>query len=172
VQLKGVPGFIQVGSPPHIHHTQEETFYILQGEMEFVTNDITTRAPSGSLVRIPRGYWETTGTWGPEHARVLVLFASGGFEGFFEEVLGDNINFDLLLVSVSANTGSEVDTDALASKRARHVTDEAHGAVAAKLLQLLTSDASCQGEESPLAESRRAYYDRTSLSPDPSSCET
>ena len=98
MQLKGVPGFIQVGSPPHIHHPQEETFYVLQGEMEFVTNDITTRAPSGSLVRIPRGCCETTGTWGPEHARGLVLFASGGFEGFFEEVLGDNINFDLLLV--------------------------------------------------------------------------
>ena len=43
-----------------------------------------------------------------------MLFASGGFEGFFEEVLGDNINFDLLLVSVSAITVSEVDTDALA----------------------------------------------------------
>jgi len=27
----------QVGPPPHIHHTQEETFYILEGEMEFVT---------------------------------------------------------------------------------------------------------------------------------------
>ena len=86
MQLKGVPRFIQAGSLPHIHHTQEEIFYILQGEMEFVTNDITTGAPNGSLLRIPRGCCETTGTWGPEHARVLVLFASGGFEGFFEEV--------------------------------------------------------------------------------------
>ncbi len=76
----------QVGPPPHIHHTQEETFYILQGEMEFVTDGITTRATAGSLVRIPKGVLRDYRNVGLEPARVLVLFAPGGFEGFFEEV--------------------------------------------------------------------------------------
>src|SRR5215217_9133512 len=77
----------QVGPPTHIHHTQEETFYILEGEMEFVTDSaVTTRAIAGSLVRIPRGVLRDYRNVGPEPARVLVLFAPGGFEGFFEEV--------------------------------------------------------------------------------------
>src|SRR5919202_4865048 len=76
----------QVGPPPHIHHTQEETFYVLEGEMEFVTDGVTTRAAAGSLVRIPRGVLRDYRNMGSEPARVLVLYAPGGFEGFFEEV--------------------------------------------------------------------------------------
>jgi quercetin dioxygenase-like cupin family protein len=47
----------QVGPPPHIHHTQDETFYVLEGEMEFVTEGrTTTRATAGSFVLdLPRG---------------------------------------------------------------------------------------------------------------------
>jgi quercetin dioxygenase-like cupin family protein len=76
----------QVGPPPHIHHTQEEIFYVLQGEMEFVTDGTTTRATAGSVVRISRGVLRDYRNVGSEPARVLVLFAPGGFEGFFEEV--------------------------------------------------------------------------------------
>jgi len=76
----------QVGPPPHIHHTQEETFYVLEGEMEFVTDGVTTRTAGGSLVRIPRGVLRDYRNVGSELARVLVLYAPGGFEGFFEEV--------------------------------------------------------------------------------------
>ena len=76
----------QVGPPPHIHHTQEETFYVLEGKMEFVTDGVTTRAAAGSLVRIPRGVLRDYRNVGSEPARVLVLYAPGGFEGFFEEV--------------------------------------------------------------------------------------
>jgi quercetin dioxygenase-like cupin family protein len=72
----------QVGPPPHIHHTQEETFYVLEGEMEFITDGVTTRAVAGSLVRIPRGVLRDYRNVGSEPARVLVLFAPGGFEGF------------------------------------------------------------------------------------------
>jgi quercetin dioxygenase-like cupin family protein len=76
----------RVGPPPHIHHTQEETFYVLEGEMEFITDGLTTRAVAGSLVRIPRGVLRDYRNVGSEPARVLVLYAPGGFEGFFEEV--------------------------------------------------------------------------------------
>ncbi len=77
----------QVGPPPHIHHTQEEAFYVLEGEMEFVTDaTTTTRATAGSLVSIPKGVLRDYRNVGSGPARVLVLFAPGGFEGFFEEV--------------------------------------------------------------------------------------
>ena len=56
---------------------------MLQGEMEFVTDGTTTRAIAGSVVRILRGVLRDFRNVGPEPARVLVLFAPGGFEGFF-----------------------------------------------------------------------------------------
>lgn len=76
----------QVGPPPHIHHTQDETFYVLEGELEFVVEGDTIRAAAGSLIRIPRGFLRTYKNVGTGPARSIVLFTPGGFEGFFEEV--------------------------------------------------------------------------------------
>jgi len=78
----------QVGPPPHIHHTQDETFYVLEGEMEFVTEErtTTTRATAGSFVHIPKGMLRAYKNVGNGPARAIVLFTPGGFEGFFEEM--------------------------------------------------------------------------------------
>jgi quercetin dioxygenase-like cupin family protein len=104
----------QVGPPPHIHHTQEETFYILQGEMEFITDGtITTRATAGSLVRIPKGVLRDYRNVGPEPARVLVLFVPGGFERFFEEV-GE------LVTDTSAPPEGEPDVERLVATAAKY----------------------------------------------------
>jgi quercetin dioxygenase-like cupin family protein len=76
----------QVGPPAHIHHTQEETIYVIEGEMEFAIDGTSTRASAGSYVRIPRGVLRDYRNVGNGTARVLIVFAPGGFEGFFEEV--------------------------------------------------------------------------------------
>jgi quercetin dioxygenase-like cupin family protein len=76
----------QMGPPPHVHHTMEETFYLLDGEMEFVADGTTTTASAGSLVRIPQGALRGYRNVGAEPARVLVFFLPGGFEGFLEEM--------------------------------------------------------------------------------------
>jgi quercetin dioxygenase-like cupin family protein len=76
----------EVGPPPHIHHTQDETFYVLEGKLEFVSEDGATRAAAGSLVHIPKGMQRAYKNPGPTNARAIVLFTPGGFEGFFEEV--------------------------------------------------------------------------------------
>ena len=76
----------EIGPPPHIHHTQDETFYVLEGELEFVTGDGVTRAGAGSLVHIPKGMQRSYKNPGPGNARAIVVFTPGGFEGFFEEV--------------------------------------------------------------------------------------
>jgi quercetin dioxygenase-like cupin family protein len=57
------------GPPPHIHHTMEEAFYLLEGEMEFVTDGIATTATVGSLVRIPKGVCGATALSGPHPQR-------------------------------------------------------------------------------------------------------
>ena len=74
------------GQPLHIHHTMEETFYLLDGEVEFVTDAATTTAAAGSLVRIPRGALRSFRNVGADLARFLVFFLPGGFEGFLEEM--------------------------------------------------------------------------------------
>jgi quercetin dioxygenase-like cupin family protein len=76
----------EVGPPPHIHHTQDETFYVLEGELEFVSEDGTTRAVAGSLAHIPKGMLRAYKNPGPANARAIVVFTPGGFERFFEEV--------------------------------------------------------------------------------------
>jgi quercetin dioxygenase-like cupin family protein len=41
--------------PPHIHPTQDEFLYILEGEFDFWLNGVETRAAPGDLVRLPMG---------------------------------------------------------------------------------------------------------------------
>ncbi|MGL4495394.1 MAG: cupin domain-containing protein [Beijerinckiaceae bacterium] len=41
--------------PPHIHPTQDEFIYMLEGEFELVLDGKATHAKSGDLVRMPKG---------------------------------------------------------------------------------------------------------------------
>src|SRR3954453_4257742 len=44
----------QGGPPPHIHHQEDEVFYVLEGELEFLVGDRTILATAGSAVYGPR----------------------------------------------------------------------------------------------------------------------
>jgi uncharacterized protein YjlB len=41
--------------PPHIHPTQDEWIYMLEGEFELMLDGSETKARAGDLVRMPRG---------------------------------------------------------------------------------------------------------------------
>jgi len=43
------------GAPPHIHHREDESFYVVDGEFEFSRDGETIKAGPGSLVYVPRG---------------------------------------------------------------------------------------------------------------------
>lgn len=75
------------GPPPHIHHTQDEAFYILEGQYEFLCGDERITAGPGSFVHIPRGTVHTLQNIADDPARALVLLTPPGpLERFFEEV--------------------------------------------------------------------------------------
>jgi quercetin dioxygenase-like cupin family protein len=76
----------QSGPPPHIHHWEDEAYYILDGQVEILDNDRTFVAGAGSFVHIPRGTLHRFKNVGETTARILVLFTPGGFENFFFEV--------------------------------------------------------------------------------------
>ena len=45
----------QDGPPPHIQHREDEAFYVLEGEYEFLVEGRTLRMPAGSLLYVPKG---------------------------------------------------------------------------------------------------------------------
>lgn len=72
------------GPPPHIHHREDETFYVLEGEITVSVGDRTIRATPGTMVFLPRGIAHTF-VVDSGQARVLVLVTPAGFEGWFKE---------------------------------------------------------------------------------------
>lgn len=76
----------QGGPPPHIHHREDETFCVLEGEYEFLIGERTIRASAGSVVYGPRNVLHTFTSVGETPGRMLVFITPAGIEGFFEEV--------------------------------------------------------------------------------------
>ncbi|HUV68797.1 MAG TPA: quercetin 2,3-dioxygenase [Terracidiphilus sp.] len=70
--------------PPHIHHREDETFYVQEGEMTFSIGDQTIKATPGTMVFAPRHVVHSF-TIDSEQVRILVMNTPAGIEGFFKE---------------------------------------------------------------------------------------
>lgn len=73
-------------SPPmHVHHREDEAFYILEGELTCQAGDQILTATAGSFIWLPRDiphcFRVETAT-----ARILTLCVPGGFEEFFAAI--------------------------------------------------------------------------------------
>ncbi|HET7727893.1 MAG TPA: quercetin 2,3-dioxygenase [Candidatus Limnocylindrales bacterium] len=75
------------GPPPHIHRREDETFYLLEGEIRFRLGDETITAGPGDFVNVPRGTVHNFTNAGSETARMVLTFTPAGMERFFEETL-------------------------------------------------------------------------------------
>jgi mannose-6-phosphate isomerase-like protein (cupin superfamily) len=76
------PGF----SPPlHVHHREDEAFYVLEGELTMRCGDRTFRAERGAFVFLPRDVPHSFVVEGDQPARMLTLLTPGGGEGVFIE---------------------------------------------------------------------------------------
>jgi mannose-6-phosphate isomerase-like protein (cupin superfamily) len=71
--------------PLHIHHREDEAWFVLDGHMTFYVGDDVLEAPSGSFVFAPRGIPHTF-TVDVEPTRVLVFASPAGFEHFAVEL--------------------------------------------------------------------------------------
>jgi quercetin dioxygenase-like cupin family protein len=83
LESTSAPGF---GPPRHIHHSSDELFYILGGELDVLIGTDVVRTSAGSFVRIPRGTVHAPRAVGPEPAKVLIMFAPGGPDKVFDEL--------------------------------------------------------------------------------------
>jgi quercetin dioxygenase-like cupin family protein len=72
-------------APLHVHHREDEGFWILDGDATFEVGDQTIEAHAGDYVFGPRDIPHRY-TVGPEGCRMLFLFTPGGFEGLLREI--------------------------------------------------------------------------------------
>ena len=76
-----------VGPPPHVQHREDESFYVLEGEYEFLVEGRTIKAGAGTLLYLPKGTLHAHKKVGGGVGRMLVSQTPGGLhERFFEEV--------------------------------------------------------------------------------------
>ena len=73
------------GSVLHVHHREDEGFWILEGEFTFYVGDQTIKARPGSFLFGPKDVPHAfTVDSGP--AKLLFVFTPGGFEGLIREM--------------------------------------------------------------------------------------
>ncbi len=72
--------------PPHIHHREDEAFYVLDGEMAVVCGDRRFTAAPGAFVFLPRGVLHGFTIVGTQPLRGLVLTQPAGFDQFVTEM--------------------------------------------------------------------------------------
>lgn len=70
--------------PPHTHHYEDETFYVLEGEATFSVGGRKIKATPGTMVFLPRDVMHSF-VIESDQMRVLVLVAPAGLEGWFKE---------------------------------------------------------------------------------------
>jgi quercetin dioxygenase-like cupin family protein len=69
------------GSPLHVHHREDEWFYVIEGELTFWVGGELTDAPAGSFVYGPRDIPHTFDV-ASDQARFLLVTEPAGFEKF------------------------------------------------------------------------------------------
>ena len=71
----------------HVQHREDEAFYVLEGEYEFLVEGRTIRAGAGSLLYVPKGTMHAHKNVCEGVGRILVTQTPGGlYEHFFEQV--------------------------------------------------------------------------------------
>ena len=74
------------GPPLHVHEKEDESYYVLEGEFEFVCGGERVSGGSGTFVFAPRGLPHRYKNIGTTPGRMLFSFTPGGIEAFFTEL--------------------------------------------------------------------------------------
>ena len=103
------PGF---ATGLHVHRVQEESFYLLEGECEWLVGDQAVRATPGAYLFVPPGVPHNIGNVSAKPARVLMTVSPPGHEHYFRK-----------LAELGAQ-GRHGDAKAVGELRARYDTDQ------------------------------------------------
>lgn len=75
----------QAGPPPH-NHTDEEVFYVLDGEFEFMLNGALIPAAAGGVIHVPSMAVHTYRNTGSKAGKLLTMATKGQLEDYFHAV--------------------------------------------------------------------------------------
>jgi quercetin dioxygenase-like cupin family protein len=75
-----------LASPYHVHHNEDEAFYVLEGEVRFVCDGTWLHAGPGTFVYGPREIPHGFKVVGSQPARMLLMCVPAGFEKFVLEL--------------------------------------------------------------------------------------
>ncbi len=78
------------GPPRHVHHHEDEIFYILSGEVIFWLDGETVTKGPGDVVFAPKGKPHTFHVIGPNPGRWITILTPGGGEKFFLDMAAGN----------------------------------------------------------------------------------
>jgi len=82
------------GPPPHIHHREDESFFVLEGEITFMLGDKKVVAKPGTFIQGPRGIPHAFKNESSTPARMLIHVTPPGFEKFIAEFAQPVPSFD------------------------------------------------------------------------------
>ena len=74
------------GPPPHVHHREDELFYVVEGELTFTVAGATFPVPAGGFLATPRDIPHAFRNTSDRPARAVVIVTPAGLENFFLEV--------------------------------------------------------------------------------------
>lgn len=74
------------GPPRHVHHHEDETAYLLEGQAMYWVEGRTFTRSAGEAVCVPRGQEHTFRVIGDTPAKFITVMTPGGFESFFASV--------------------------------------------------------------------------------------
>jgi len=81
VEITAPPG---LESPLHVHHTEDEGFYVLEGDVAIVVGDESVELAAGQHAFGPRDVPHKF-TVGPDGARMIWVLTPAGFENLIDE---------------------------------------------------------------------------------------
>ncbi|AGA24611.1 cupin domain-containing protein [Singulisphaera acidiphila] len=74
------------GSPPHVHRREDEAFYVIDGEFEFIVAGEPIRVTAGGFLFAHRDIPHNFTNVGSTPGRMIVTITPAGLEEFFAEV--------------------------------------------------------------------------------------
>jgi mannose-6-phosphate isomerase-like protein (cupin superfamily) len=73
------------GPPLHLHHEQDDTFFVIEGTLTVQVGDELFDLNPGDLVCAPKGVPHTFANVGKEPVRVINIMTPGGFDRVLED---------------------------------------------------------------------------------------
>ncbi len=109
-ELSALP---QTGPYLHVHHREDEWYYVLSGEFLFNAGGVEHTLPAGASIWLPRGIPHVWANIATSESKLILVCQPGGFEKFFEDMGAamskvDSANAEKTMAAMFAKYGMEM----------------------------------------------------------------